>query len=448
MARAPLSITDALQGLHQAPRYLDQASKDMVSIEPQVLFRNIVKTIGDIDKPATPQKPPRSKKYLEQWRQYAAGEIKSLDKPALKYLCWESEVIQHPEFCRLLIKNAGTLSPRAIKGLVSTIHYNWHKTAHSDSVTYFTVKELSRYSGNDRTIVKWKSGTKILLENNAAACFAEKELVSDLNDITSTADLWAINEDSAFMRFAVVNAFTQIVGKIRITAVKNYIFQKLLNWDGWRINLDGFRLVAGKLILSPEASTYHDELRPKILNHPMLGDPRLPANRNKWLSMDEDARKQFIAWLSKEDIRFFFDNVLGGRDPHGRRNFWMKYVDSMVDSRPFLSEATAFPLRTNRDINFGRLSGGQNKAAFVLDFGPLIAVEFSEIGYAYLYTRDEFTRYIPDLWTRVPINESRFKNQGIPSERKIRHKAIAQIVNVDWRKDAAYILSQYGVRQS
>lgn len=439
---------DALEGLHQAPRHLDQASRDLLSIEPQVLFRNIIRTIGDIDKPATPQKPPRSEQYLEQWRQYVAGEIESLDKPALKYLCWESEVVQHSEFCRVLVKNAGTLSPRAIKGLVSTIHYNWHKTAHNDPVTYFTVKELFRYSGKDRTIAKWKEGFKILLENNAAASFAEKELVSDLYDIKIAADLWAINEDSAFMRFAVVNAFEQILGKIRITAVKNYIFHKLLNWDGWRINIDGFRHMISKLILAPEATTYHDELRSKILNHPMLGDPRLPANRNKWLNMKEEAKKQFIAWLSKEDIQFFFDNILKGHDPHGRRDFWLKYVDSMLESRPFLSEATAFPLKSNRDINFGSLSGGQNKAAFVLDFGPLIAVEFSEIGYAYLYTRDEFTRYVPDLWTRVPVNESRLKNQGIPSERKIRHKAIAKIVYVDWRNDAASILSQHGIRKS
>jgi hypothetical protein len=441
-------MTDALEGLHQAPRHLDQASRDLLSIEPQVLFRNIIRTIGDIDKPATPQKPPRSEQYLEQWRQYVSGKIVLLDKPALKYLCWESEVVQHSEFCRVLVNNAGTLSPRAIKGLVSTIHYNWHKTAHNDPVTYFTVKELFRYSGKDRTIAKWKEGSKILLENNAAASFAEKELVSDLNDIKIAADLWAINEDSAFMRFAVVNAFEQILGKIRITAVKNYIFHKLLNWDGWRINIDGFRHMISKLILAPEATTYHDELRSKILNHPMLGDPRLPANRNKWLNMKEEAKKQFIAWLSKEDIKFFFDNILKGHDPHGRRDFWLKYVDSMLQSRPFLSEATAFPLKSNRDINFGNLSGGQNKAAFVLDFGPLIAVEFSEIGYAYLYTRDEFTRYVPDLWTRVPVNESRLKNQGIPSERKIRHQAIAKIVYVDWRNDAASILSQHGIRKS
>ena len=299
MTKAMLSLNDALKGLHQAPRYLDQASSERVSIEPIILFRDIVKTIGDINKPVTPQKPPRSERYLKQWHQYAAGDIESLDKPALKYLCWESEVVNHPEFCRVLVNNAGTLSPRAIKGLVSTIHYSWHKTAHSDSVTYFTVKELSRYSGKDRTITKWKSGIKILLENNAPAHFAEKELVSDRKDIKSTADLWAINVDSAFMRFAVVSAFAQVLGDIRIAAVKNYIFQNLLNWDGWKINLDGFRYMAGKLILAPEATTYHDELRPKILNHPMLGDPRLPTNRNKWLSMDEEARKQFIAWLSK-----------------------------------------------------------------------------------------------------------------------------------------------------
>ena len=65
MTKAMLSLNDALKGLHQAPRYLDQASSEMVSIEPIILFRDIVKTIGDINKPVTPQKPPRSERYLK-----------------------------------------------------------------------------------------------------------------------------------------------------------------------------------------------------------------------------------------------------------------------------------------------------------------------------------------------------------------------------------------------
>lgn len=287
----------------------------------------------------------------------------------------------------------------------------------------------------------------MLLGKDSAANFAKNVLLDPLMDIKSATESWAISEDSAFIRYSVVNAAIQAMEKIgQRSDVRNYVLEELLCWDGWRINSDGFRRMIGNLILNPDVNIYAESLRVKILSSPMLGDPRLPKNNNKWLSVEPEAKRRFISWLSREDIKFFFDNVLEGHDPHGRRDFWLKYVERIVASRPLLSEATAYSFQNIRNINFGRLSGGQNKAAFILDFGEIIAVEFSEVGMIYLYKRDEFNRQVPDMWTLAPINESRLKNQGIASERKIRHKAISQIVYVDWRRDAAGVLSQHGIR--
>ena len=443
-------MLDELQGLARVSHYLDLDAKNYIANDPQVLFASILKTISDIDKPTTPQRPPRSEQYLEQWRQYLDGNVSVLDKQALKYLCWESEVIAHPEFCQILVKNKEALSARVIKGLVSTIHQSWQKNAHAEPVTYFTAAEIARYSGSDRTITKWKSDVNMLLGKNAAASFAKNVMLDSLLSMKSAAESWALNEHCKFMRYVAVNAFEQAMSLIEQNKeIEAYVLEVLLGWEGWRTNAQGFNHMICRLILAQEVSIYAEKLCTKILSHPLLGDPRLPANRVKWLSIDSvnpDAKKRFISWLSREDIKFFFDNVLEGRDPHGRRNFWLRYVGSIAASRPFISEATALPLRNNREISFGKLSAGSNKAAFVLNFGEIIAVEFSEVGAVYLYRKDEFNDRIPDMWTMAHIQENRFKDQGLPGNRKIRHNKVSKIVSADWRKKTTQVLAQYGIR--
>jgi hypothetical protein len=447
MVKPPPSINDVLQSLSGMPHHLDLTLRDFISKEPRILFKAIIKTISNIDKPVTSQKPPRSEQYLEQWNRYLDGEVKTLDKLALKYLCWESDVVVNPLFCKILVNNAGTLPTRAIKGLVSTIHQNWHKNAHSDPVTNFTVAELSRYSGKDRAITKWKSGVKMLLGKDAAASFAKNVLLDSFAEMKNAAELWAISEDTAFMRYSAVNAFEQALSQIETReGTVAYILKELFYWHGWRVNADGFRHMVNKLMLYPQAHVYSEELRPKILNHEMLGDPRLPVNRNRWLAIEQEAKQKFIGWLSKRDIVFFFDHVLKDKDRHGRRQFWLEYIDSMKSSRPFLSDSTAMEFRRNRDVNFGKLSAASNKAAFILDFGEVVVTEFSEVGMIYIYKRAEFETRVKDIWTNGHIQESTLKDQRLDDDCKIRHRAIEDIVYVDWRRNARSTLARYGVR--
>ncbi|HKZ41580.1 MAG TPA: EH signature domain-containing protein, partial [Candidatus Hodarchaeales archaeon] len=181
-----------------------------------------------------------------------------------------------------------------------------------------------------------------------------------------------------------------------------------------------------------------------ILNHRLLGDPR--RYRSKWLGVDEIAVQRFISWLSKLDIVFFFDNVLQGRDRQGRRKFWLQYVEKMTSSRPFLSEMTARQFAHVRDVNFGKLTGGANQAAFILHFGEIVVVEFSDVGKIYIYKRNEFEKKIPDMWTMRHMIEYDLKDRRLPEERKIRHQPLNRIVNVDWREQTTSILAREGIR--
>jgi hypothetical protein len=119
----------------------------------------------------------------------------------------------------------------------------------------------------------------------------------------------------------------------------------------------------------------------------------------------------------------------------------------MIASRPLLSEKTAFQIRSDKDVNFGRLSAGMNSAAFILHFGEVVVVEFSDVGKVYIYKNAEFEqKAVKDMWTNIPIREDRLKNRYLPDERKIRHQSLINIVNVDWRDKATSILAREGIR--
>lgn len=434
-----LSIDSVLDGLRVLPRYLDNISRGIVVTVSGNPFAKIKNTIAKIKKPLTPQPPSQSERYLEQWQQFKQDNTTIIDNLSLKYLCWQRDIVEDPAFSNYLNKNIEQLSARAIKGLVMIIHQNWQKDSPNKEIVKYTIRQLSAFSGRDRTIAKWKSSISMLLGKNGAAYFARDVLLPSLIPPKTAADVWALNENSGYMRYAAVNAFNQSLEKIgKQKDVTNYVLNVLFDWDTWQVNAGGFRFMVKELILHPNVQSIADLLRGKILTHPMLGDPRLPANRNKWSGIDPKAKAGFIAWLSKEDIKFFFDSVLKGHDPHGRRNFWLRYVDKMVASRPLLSEVTALSIRGNKDVKYGRLSAGTNRAAFILHFGEIIAVEFSDVGRVYIYKRSEFEQRIPDMWTNHPIREARLKDTSLPDERMIRH--------VNWGRNVISILAREGVR--
>jgi hypothetical protein len=432
-------IFDSLLELKLLPRQLDNHAKSITATNPDDYFESIKKLIDRLDKPTTPQPPPRSEYYLKQWKQLLEGKITALDRSAVKYLCWEHELLEDSRFCAYLIQNMNIATARVIKGLLRSIHLSWSKDSPGKEIVFFTAKQIKLHLGRDRTLAKWKSDTNMLLGKGGPALFAKNVLVGSLIETKIAAELWALSEHSAYMRYAVVNAVEQCLAYIgRNKNYEKYVLETLMLWNGWDSNRSGFDFIVKELILHDNVNAIIERLRNAILIHKLLGDPRLPANRNKWLGVDSQARQRFIGWLAKRDIVFFFDNVLQGNDPHGRREFWLRYVNAMIASRPLLSENAAYPFRGNKDVSFGKLSSSTNRAAFILHFGDVVAIEFSDVGKVYIYKRNEFESRVKDMWTNAHIREDRLKNQGLPDERMIRH--------VNWQYKIQNILAREGIR--
>jgi hypothetical protein len=220
-------------------------------------------------------------------------------------------------------------------------------------------------------------------------------------------------------------------------------------WSGWAPNT--LKNVMSRLILFPTRE--NTELIEAIIRHvrsdPRFGDPRQPQNHNNWIGMDEASRR-VQEWLSAADISFFFETVLPrGKDPHGRKAFWMRYVGCRgLRSRPLLSNADKYRLRdvlskkSATASDFGRLLD-DDTSAFILDFGPIMAIEFSAVGNAcYIYEKRAAAQIVPDLWTSLPFKKTDLKRRlRIATSQPITHDRQDR-----WKNEMERLLARYGVR--
>jgi hypothetical protein len=189
-----------------------------------------------------------------------------------------------------------------------------------------------------------------------------------------------------------------------------------------------------------------------VLSDRRFGDPRLRHNQNNWLGID-DAARRMKEWLSTADITFFFEHVLPkGKDPHGRKAFWLRFVGCRgLVSRPLLNEVDKFRLRQilrekkEEVSHFGEIDG--NTSAFLLDFGPIFVIEFSAVGNAcYVYEKRAAAAMVPDLWTLQSFHVPDLKSRSNATAWVIHKKRRFIWQRNGWEEEMEGILARYGIR--
>jgi hypothetical protein len=95
------------------------------------------------------------------------------------------------------------------------------------------------------------------------------------------------------------------------------------------------------------------------------------------------------------------------------------------------------PLREQLE-HVGHVRGAE-PSVFLLDFGPVVVVEFSRVGNAcYLYEQPNAAKVIPDFWTQESFTIYGLKN---------RHLAVVTITHREgWQTTLGQLLARYGIR--
>jgi hypothetical protein len=391
--------------------------------------------------------------YVRRWEKTVSGDVETLDPRAIRYLCWHRDIATDQTFQYYLDRSKSALGSRSLQGLVSCCHSRWSGEFAAGPVAVRVLDRLKGYEGPNRLLQKWKAHANGTLGANAHEVFG-REFVKQNGGIGQYCSSWGISgEASPFVQMAIEHAAKACLDEIdKVPRMRDLLFREILVWTGWIP--DALKRVTGRLIL--ESSGRDPKLIEAttrlVLSDRRFGDPRLRQNQNNWLGIEVAARR-IKEWLSTADITFFFEHVLPkGKDPHGRKAFWLRFVGCRgLVSRPLLSEDDRYRLREvlreKREgvSHFGKIEG--NTSAFLLDFGPVLVIEFSAVGNAcYVYDKQVGATVVPDFWASKSFGVSSLKSPSTAIARVVHKKHRSSWQSEKWESEMEGILARYGVR--
>lgn len=437
MANAP-SCFEILAELERLSSGLHQDAPPAVPSDRQIgRLRTTVVRLSQPKKVRPVRCPPN---YIELWNTIGASHSSEFSGRAIRYLSWETDIAIRPVFQSVAL-TPERIGARSLQGLVRSVHRRWVATVNTSSVGNLVVA-LTTYARKNLLIDKWKHNLGYVLNKDGPSRFAS-DVLRRGTTWDKLSDEWGLEPDSEFGNQVLTECVALSLNGRDNDAFQNAAIHFVLPSKHWR--LDSFKTSVQHMILassrfSPQQS---DGLRDFILNDHRLRDPRLPANGPNWAGVSELARDTVIQWLSAEDIQLFFDHVLTTRnDPHGRKPFWLRYKGKVKRSRPLLSALDESRWLANTATrgkrNFGRMEDFCNTSAFLLDFGRVMVVEFSEVGNAvYVYEH----RDVPDLndafWSQARFSLSTLKQKDRCIERMTH--------TPHWQSKMRTLLAQFGI---
>ena len=442
-------LTESLASL-QAALYMIRAELSHPAFSVESRLRKLSAIVNELDQPKRVRPVPVAIEYVNQWNEILAGRRSNMESRAIRSLCWNPVIATDRAFQSFLVGTQYVPNAQSLQGMICSCHARWSRElALSDAVG--KIREyLNRYSGRNRLLNKWKSSASMIIGLKAHDIMAG-ELVKSADGISGFSNRWGISiESSQLFQSAAEVASAFCLEQIdRIPECRGFLFKELMPWSGWSPNV--LKNVMSRVILFPSRDNADliDAIINLVRSDPRFGDPRLPHNGNNWIGMDEASRRM-QEWLSAADITFFFETVLPkGTDPHGRKAFWLRYVGCRgLRSRPLLSNSDKFRLRDvlwkkgAKASDFGRLLD-EDTSAFILDFGLIMAIEFSAVGNAcYLYEKQAAAEIVPDIWTSLPFSKTELKRKSkIATSQPITHDRQNR-----WKNEMERILARYGVR--
>ncbi|MGO9058934.1 MAG: EH signature domain-containing protein [Candidatus Binataceae bacterium] len=452
MKQEPITDIDplvALAGLRSLRLVLErEAHQPFAGLDIDLkTLRARVGQVGNTQKAATPR--VSVDEYRKQWHEFCQGKLDRLSSRAERTLCWDADIATSFRFQDYLDRLTA-LSARSLQGLIRSCHQRWSDEFAQSLPAARVHARLNGYKGPNQVIRLWQGRLDMILGARAAETFGQL-LSATGKPVHETCEAWNLDESTAFLLRAVRAALeVSLSDADRNLDIGRHLVRNLLGWPRWP-DAD-FRRQSANIILATQVTTsFAEELKRFVLDEPRLGDPRLLRNIANWMGLDQ-AKSVFTQWLSRDDIVFFFEHVLPkGQDPHGRKAFWLHYIKHIKRSRPLLSWEDRSRLQAVRDKvgNFGHIE--ENTSAFMLDFGRVVAVEFSRAGNAcYLYEKATFEKLIPDsdFWAAKPFRFQNLKRKP-PAVGKISHFMSTDARGFPhWNGEMASFLAKYGIRPS
>lgn len=426
--------------------------RSYVDVPMEKRFAKVLAFIESSD-PTTERKPRKVPElYLKVWNDFLQGRQGPPDVYAMRQLCWEPTVAATPQFLKHLVSTRPDMNPRSIRGLVHSLHMKWESGRPDADVLSFAKRLLVGYVGYQKAMGTWKSVPEEVVGPTGPELFA-KRIVGQHRPVHEAFKERSFHTGTEYyektLRSAVdmaLDGFSYHSSAPDKAKEVQYLFSDLLSLPD--MPPETFKKGIVRLILSDVLNRYPefvDRVKDGILQSDKLGDPRISTNGLYWAGISEDAKSKVIEWLSRADIVFFFEHVMTqGAERQGRKEFWLRYVKGFTRTRCLLGKddrARLVPLfRTSQKAieGYGRIGGQTNNSAFLLDFGNVLAIEFSRVGACFLYERANYPKHVEDFWTDEAFSEPALKD---------RYKCAARVIHMGaWQINLANALARFGIR--
>ena len=322
-----------------------------------------------------------------------------------------------------LIENRFRVS--TLPGVFNALLEAWD-TPNARLLRTFVKKHLTDYGGSRKFVQKLKSNIAWYCEKNGATQLALNLSRSRVKLSNVWSNLELPDHMHSYSYFgAVAEAYIALNRRADRATVTDVIeFIEKHNNDKTS------RAVLSKLI---ESFGYDvsEHLRQPIQSYVLRewGDPRITGGEVRWRGVSDEAKQIFTRWITKEDLRFFFDVVAKACDDNKfayRKAFWLAYLEHISFCRPVLRRDAEYLFRNDpqtlqyyRERRPAALTGGnRNQHAFIIQMGDHTFIEFSTAAACYVYDNADrrfsldTSDYTMDTWRRNSLrNKSSAKHR-------------------------------------
>jgi len=382
------------------------------------------------------------------WREWSSSRFSAsyLDARRIKALCADAETATQPETIDALCRDSEPLSRAGcLFGLVSAYFARWGAIGQQDQMESLISRATNSYTKRNPIILHFRSYANLLFHPQAAQLLATlalehreapKECLNRLRvgiatNLATKTFTWAARTfDPRPVATGTLSDPTE-----RLKYALNHLYVPELA----TVELQA---AISRIIVSDWVEKYsncREAVRQFALHHKDLGDPRLHSKN--WSAMDPNATARFLKWIAKDGIVFFFNHVLPDNNANRRRkDFWLAYAGAITDFQVALSEQDyrrLFATSRLKDVpGFGRVDH-LTTSAFIMRFGQITIVEFSETGNAaHAFSSTVFDGKAGSLRS-ASFNFKKLKHEA--NDGRILHLA-------EWEYNARQKLAGWGVR--
>jgi hypothetical protein len=383
---------------------------------------------------------------------YALGPLDGLE---FRTLCCAEETALRPTLVAALVKEPERLKrTRCLYGLVNAYFAHWRTMKDPNVVEGLLISALSNCTAGNLVVRKWLA-SKSLFSDKAASFLAE-EICSRqklVDEVLRDHNVSPLTKLGVSARDLAATVACENLRKVESTRKDDWTL-KCLTWITGKVlsdltSPDAFYAAISSLILSESAKrseTFQRALRYYIQAHKRLGDPRIRTSSPNWNTVSAAAARQYLSWLARDSIIFFFNTILPNNSENQRRkDFWLRYHDRIRDFQVAVSEQDLWKVKANQKSSdflcFSKVDH-PTTSAFLMKFegygGQFLVAEFSETGNAaYIFRYSDFHA------TNVNMRTPQFD-----LKRHLKFDKTNRIIHMGaWEPKTAYTLaSQFGIR--